>query len=110
MKPDGGLVRMPDHCIVYKGSRTRCILHFHPPINVALTTMRWIRLGFEARLSGQFYIQFNYLHMHKISTKERNIERQDADEKMIAKEGKMNYVTENYLGVKFTIENCGHNR
>ena len=59
----------------------------------ALTTMRLIRLGTEGSLSGQVYIHINYLHLNKITFIERNKERQDAGENMIAKEGKMNSVT-----------------
>ena len=80
-----------------------------PQMPVAFTTMRLIRIIIEGRLSGQLYIHFNYLHMNKITTIVRNIERQDAGEDMIAKEGKMNSVTAKYLGVKITIKTWGHN-
>ena len=75
-----------------------------PQMPVAFTTMRLICHGIEGRLSGQLYVQFDYLHMNKITTIVRNIERQNAGENMISKEGKVNSVTAGYLGVKITIK------
>ena len=51
-----------------------------------------------------YMYNFDYLHMNKITTIVRNIERQNAGENMISKEGKVNSVTAEYLGVKITIK------
>ena len=72
---------------------------------VAFTRMRLICRGIEGRLSGQFYVQFDHLHMNKITTIVRILERQNAGEIMISKEGKVNSVTAEYLGVKITNKN-----
>ena len=76
-----------------------------PQMPVAFTTKRLICLGIEGRLSGQLFVQFDYLHMNKITTIVRNIKKkQNAGENMISKEGKVNSVTADYLDVKITTK------
>ena len=75
-----------------------------PQMPVEFTTMRLICHGIEGRLSGQLYVQLDYFHLKKVTTIVRNIERQNAGENMISKEGKVNSVTAEYLGVKITIK------
>ena len=75
-----------------------------PQMPVAFTITRLICHGIEGRLSGQLYVHFDYLHLNKITTIVRNIERQNTGENMIFKEGKVNSVTADYLGVTITIK------
>ena len=59
-----------------------------PQMPVAFTTLRLICDGIEGRLSGQLYVHIDYLHMNKITTIVRNIERQNAGENMISQRRK----------------------